>query len=334
MVIRRLTDFCDSYADVRTFVSPGSFPFLTLTGAYWIDPNLGCGADTIEVMCNFTGGGQTCLKPVTVSKVCQKRSRLPVQSWSFHDLLHGCTEKQLHCISPNEILFLDGDRCGSNPDELHPSFEHRGCAAHHNSLPQHACVGRRSLSATFWQSCELQSLDRGEDSGGRPPGAADTKGWLLGMGSYLLMAYRYSEATTSPSILSVSQKPCFYLDFGCKLSEGGTERFDPSSCQGVYGTPDFGPQNGYFHWHFLFVFLTFRWEMATGTRPTSSSRPRTRTYSPLWRFTTSRHQSKAHATTWRLDLCASYRPCSEWLHGGWRPVLMRRGVKTWDFSEQ
>uniref|UniRef100_A0A674MA63 Collagen, type XXVII, alpha 1b n=1 Tax=Takifugu rubripes TaxID=31033 RepID=A0A674MA63_TAKRU len=38
-------------------------------GAYWIDPNLGCGADTIEVMCNFTGGGQTCLKPVTVSKM-------------------------------------------------------------------------------------------------------------------------------------------------------------------------------------------------------------------------------------------------------------------------
>ncbi|XP_045907508.1 collagen alpha-1(XXVII) chain B-like isoform X2 [Micropterus dolomieu] len=38
-------------------------------GTYWIDPNLGCAADTIEVMCNFTGGGQTCLKPITVSKL-------------------------------------------------------------------------------------------------------------------------------------------------------------------------------------------------------------------------------------------------------------------------
>uniref|UniRef100_A0A3Q2YCF7 Fibrillar collagen NC1 domain-containing protein n=1 Tax=Hippocampus comes TaxID=109280 RepID=A0A3Q2YCF7_HIPCM len=38
-------------------------------GTYWIDPNLGCDADTIEVTCNFTAGGQTCLKPVTVSKV-------------------------------------------------------------------------------------------------------------------------------------------------------------------------------------------------------------------------------------------------------------------------
>uniref|UniRef100_A0A665U7G9 Fibrillar collagen NC1 domain-containing protein n=1 Tax=Echeneis naucrates TaxID=173247 RepID=A0A665U7G9_ECHNA len=37
-------------------------------GTYWIDPNLGCSSDTIEVSCNFTGGGQTCLKPITVSK--------------------------------------------------------------------------------------------------------------------------------------------------------------------------------------------------------------------------------------------------------------------------
>uniref|UniRef100_A0A3Q2PYB8 Collagen, type XXVII, alpha 1b n=1 Tax=Fundulus heteroclitus TaxID=8078 RepID=A0A3Q2PYB8_FUNHE len=38
-------------------------------GSYWIDPNLGCSADSIEVMCNFSGGGQTCLKPITVSKL-------------------------------------------------------------------------------------------------------------------------------------------------------------------------------------------------------------------------------------------------------------------------
>ncbi|CAB1318224.1 unnamed protein product [Coregonus sp. 'balchen'] len=38
-------------------------------GTYWIDPNRGYSSDTIEVTCNFTGGGQTCLKPVTVSKL-------------------------------------------------------------------------------------------------------------------------------------------------------------------------------------------------------------------------------------------------------------------------
>uniref|UniRef100_A0A3B3H8S0 Fibrillar collagen NC1 domain-containing protein n=1 Tax=Oryzias latipes TaxID=8090 RepID=A0A3B3H8S0_ORYLA len=38
------------------------------SGTYWIDPNLGCSSDTIEVSCNFTEGGQTCIKPVTASK--------------------------------------------------------------------------------------------------------------------------------------------------------------------------------------------------------------------------------------------------------------------------
>ncbi|KAK2120195.1 hypothetical protein P7K49_001581 [Saguinus oedipus] len=37
-------------------------------GTYWVDPNLGCSSDTIEVSCNFTHGGQTCLKPITASK--------------------------------------------------------------------------------------------------------------------------------------------------------------------------------------------------------------------------------------------------------------------------
>lgn len=46
------------------------FVFFT-KGTYWIDPNLGCSSDNIEVSCNFTSGGQTCLKPVAVSKVCK-----------------------------------------------------------------------------------------------------------------------------------------------------------------------------------------------------------------------------------------------------------------------
>lgn len=40
-----------------------------LSGTFWIDPNLGCAADSILVTCNFTSGGQTCLKPVVASKV-------------------------------------------------------------------------------------------------------------------------------------------------------------------------------------------------------------------------------------------------------------------------
>lgn len=46
------------------------FVFISLlSGTFWIDPNLGCAADTIQVTCNFTSGGQTCLKPVVASKV-------------------------------------------------------------------------------------------------------------------------------------------------------------------------------------------------------------------------------------------------------------------------
>jgi hypothetical protein len=44
-------------------------PIPHCAGTYWVDPNLGCSSDTIEVSCNFTHGGQTCLKPITASKV-------------------------------------------------------------------------------------------------------------------------------------------------------------------------------------------------------------------------------------------------------------------------
>ncbi|KAL8174473.1 UNVERIFIED_CONTAM: hypothetical protein K2H54_046882 [Gekko kuhli] len=38
-------------------------------GPYWIDPNLGCSSDSIQVTCNFTQGGQTCVSPITASKL-------------------------------------------------------------------------------------------------------------------------------------------------------------------------------------------------------------------------------------------------------------------------
>lgn len=61
----------DFYAQTQCFlVKSSTLPLSpSLSGTYWIDPNLGCTADTIKVTCNFTGGGQTCLKPITASKV-------------------------------------------------------------------------------------------------------------------------------------------------------------------------------------------------------------------------------------------------------------------------
>ncbi|ELW70611.1 Collagen alpha-1(XXVII) chain, partial [Tupaia chinensis] len=67
-------------------------------GTYWVDPNLGCSSDTIEVSCNFTHGGQTCLKPITASKVEFAISR--VQMNFLHLLSSEVTQHiTIHCLN-------------------------------------------------------------------------------------------------------------------------------------------------------------------------------------------------------------------------------------------
>uniref|UniRef100_A0A3Q2Y462 Fibrillar collagen NC1 domain-containing protein n=1 Tax=Hippocampus comes TaxID=109280 RepID=A0A3Q2Y462_HIPCM len=67
-------------------------------GIYWIDPNLGCMSDTIEVSCNFTGGGQTCLKPITVSKPAVNVGRVQM---NFLHLLstEAVQHVTIHCLN-------------------------------------------------------------------------------------------------------------------------------------------------------------------------------------------------------------------------------------------
>lgn len=48
-------------------------PYLD-NGYYWIDPNLGCPVDAINVYCDFTGGGKSCIQP--------SPDKVPRRTWS------------------------------------------------------------------------------------------------------------------------------------------------------------------------------------------------------------------------------------------------------------
>lgn len=64
---------------------------LCLSGMFWVDPNLGCTSDAIQVFCNFTAGGQTCLHPLTTDKVWMTWwwwARLCPEVFHFHLFLH------------------------------------------------------------------------------------------------------------------------------------------------------------------------------------------------------------------------------------------------------
>ena len=45
-------------------------PF-AFVGLYWVDPNQGGIADAIEVYCNMTGGGYTCISPTMETEQVQ-----------------------------------------------------------------------------------------------------------------------------------------------------------------------------------------------------------------------------------------------------------------------
>ncbi|CAL8347145.1 unnamed protein product [Gadus morhua 'NCC'] len=67
-------------------------------GRFWIDPNLGCTSDAIEVFCNFTAGGQTCLTPLASNKMVFGVGKVQMK---FLHLLsmeasHGIT---VHCLT-------------------------------------------------------------------------------------------------------------------------------------------------------------------------------------------------------------------------------------------
>ncbi|XP_067086292.1 collagen alpha-1(XXIV) chain [Osmerus mordax] len=89
--------FCKDLLDCQHKLSDGRF---------WVDPNLGCPSDAIEVFCNFTAGGQTCLHPVTSNKMAFDVGKVQMK---FLHLLsteasHGIT---VHCLSDPPSRSMD-----------------------------------------------------------------------------------------------------------------------------------------------------------------------------------------------------------------------------------
>lgn len=95
-------------------------------GTYWIDPNLGSSADTIKVTCNFTSGGQTCIKPFTMSKLEMGVSRIQI------NFLHLLSSEALQQVT---IHCLNTPVWGTDPS-LHPSSYSLGFRAWNGELFQ------------------------------------------------------------------------------------------------------------------------------------------------------------------------------------------------------
>ncbi|KTG31844.1 hypothetical protein cypCar_00024215, partial [Cyprinus carpio] len=92
--------FCRDLLDCRHKMSDGLF---------WIDPNLGCTSDAIQVFCNFTAGGQTCINPVTTDKAAFDVGK--VQMKFLHLLSVTATQTvSLHCFSDPATVAMETPR--------------------------------------------------------------------------------------------------------------------------------------------------------------------------------------------------------------------------------
>ncbi|KAI5609246.1 collagen alpha-1(XXVII) chain B isoform X2 [Silurus asotus] len=104
-------------------------------GMYWIDPNLGCTSDAIQVFCNFTAGGQTCLYPVDTDKVALGISK--VQMKFLHLLSVEATQSiSLHCYSePGSTSIPSFSSSSSSSSVLFHGWN--GQVVERSSIPHH-----------------------------------------------------------------------------------------------------------------------------------------------------------------------------------------------------
>lgn len=115
-------------------------------GTYWIDPNLGCSSDTIEVACNFTGGGQTCLKPVTASKVLKSRRLF----WWHHPAADFKRSAPI-----NQPLFCLSEQLAVSAGRVQLNFLHLLSS----EAVQHITI--HCLNTSVWRSAEDPTANQG-----------------------------------------------------------------------------------------------------------------------------------------------------------------------------
>lgn len=70
-----------------------SHPLLVFVGWFWIDPNLGAPNDAIQVWCNLTAHGETCVYPnrkkrMVTPKFWEKKKSNDEETW-FSDMYGG-----------------------------------------------------------------------------------------------------------------------------------------------------------------------------------------------------------------------------------------------------
>lgn len=150
--------------------------YLSFSGTYWIDPNLGCSSDSIEVTCNFTGGGRTCLRPITTAKVCKipLSNHLPYFDKCMSLYLERMCLVKKFIIMLFHWLVTAGVQRWTRPDELPASVERRSRATNHYPLLERDNLEPRPLRASVPECSSVPGVDR------RDAGAGCVSRHLLG----------------------------------------------------------------------------------------------------------------------------------------------------------
>lgn len=129
--------------------------------------------------CNFTGGGRTCLRPITTAKVCN--IQLPDHWHYFHCFYlinaYPCIlymfRKEVQNLILQVLMLLccwlvaAGVQCRTRPDELPAPAERRSGATNHYPLPERDNLEPHPRPAPVPECCSVPCVERRDAGAGR-----------------------------------------------------------------------------------------------------------------------------------------------------------------------